>query len=361
MFSHSALSLQPAACDGCVRSGSPCVVCLKSFVGCYECKRRSVYCSLAASINEKGFKENKPLAWWITLMQHICSVLDLATIDGPRAVLPNYADVIMEGKNIPRWVISACNRIRQRGTLKDINKRWAELQRDIIPTWKFYAMPHSLLTSMGDRRPKRPYWPNPGEEQDVIQRGIAILEKARSGSLPRIWASHAKVDGYDFSAKEDAREAKEKDSKRVIVEKHKEHARIASSSKLKKARSPVPSVTDPDEGIQQLFSSVHLLNIVFAAPVTDIEPAPVFVEDDDDVDANILSPQASTPQPVLETLPTVTERDSPAREDSKPSPGISFTSISPGLASVSLLCLNLCHFQYSFFLGIITAVREGKV
>ena len=338
-----------------------------------------MYCSLAAGINEKGFRTNKPLAWWITLMHHISSILDLGTIEGPRAILPNYADVIIDSKNIPPWAMNACSRIRQRGKLPEINKRWAELQQDIIPTWKFYAMPHSLLASMGDRRPKRPYWPNPGEEQDVIKRGIAILNQARGGTLPRIWASHAKVDGYDYSAKEDAREAKgkEKDSKRMSVERKNDPTRIASTSKSKKrTRSPVPSVTDPDEGMQQFSVSRYWLSFVFAAPVTDVEPAPVFVEDDD-MDMDIVSPQVLPSRPVLEARPstialrdTIAEdhvardhvaedhvvedhvtddrvaedhiaKDHVSRDDSNRSPEIGFPSISPGLSMVSLSHLSL--------------------
>ena len=79
----------------------------------------------------------------------------------------------------------------------------------VIPSWTFYTMPHSLLSSLGDARPERPYWPRPGEnEVDVILRGINILARGRNGALHRSWASSAKIDGYSFSPKEDAKEAK---------------------------------------------------------------------------------------------------------------------------------------------------------
>ena len=97
---------------------------------------------------------------------------------------------------------------------EDIDKRWTHLQISVIPTWKFYAMPHSLLSSMGDDRPQRPYWPSPGEqEQDVIERCITILTQGKAGTLPRVWASRAKVDGYDFSPREEAKEAKVRQKK----------------------------------------------------------------------------------------------------------------------------------------------------
>ena len=169
-----------------------------------------MYCSLAAGINGKGF-DNKALAWWITLLHHICSVLELGTLEGCISVLPNYADVTLKNSNMPSWATLAYNRIRKSMSREEIGRRWAYLQKSVIPTWHFYAMPHSYLSSLGDERPSRPYWPTPGErEQDVLNRCITILTQGKSGTLPRSWVSRAKVDGYDFSPKEDAREAKVK-------------------------------------------------------------------------------------------------------------------------------------------------------
>ena len=185
-------------------------------------------------------------------MHHICSILELGSIEGPRSILPNYADVIIESKDIPSWAINICSRMLQRRTFADNKRRWEELQANIIPTWSFYAMPHSLLASMRDGRPERPYWPNPGKERDVIKRAIAILNQAKSGTLPRTWASHAKVDGYVFSPREDAREAKakNKESKQKNAKKHQEPSRAVDVNKTKnrKASSSIPSLAKPDKG-----------------------------------------------------------------------------------------------------------------
>ena len=180
-----------------------------------------MYCSLAVAINGKGF-DNKALAWWITILHHICSVLELGTSEGPISVLPNYADVSLNASNMPSWASHAFNMIRRPMSKEVIKRRWTYLQASWIPTLKFYAMPHSLLSSMGDERPLRPYWPNPGEnELDVIQRGITILTQGQAGTLPRIWASYAKVDGYNFSPKEDVKEAKRR---KEIEEKNDDNA-----------------------------------------------------------------------------------------------------------------------------------------
>ena len=220
-----------------MRNSSPCVIYLKSFIGCYNCKNRSVYCSLAAGIHGKGF-ENKPLAWWITLLHHICSVLELETADGPTSVLPNYADVDLSTSNMPDWASRAVGKIRTPMSKEGIAKRWTELQSTIMPSWTFYTMPHSLLASLGDARPIRPYWPRPGvSEVDVILRGTSILGRGRTGALPRVWATHAKIDGWAFSPREDAKEAK---TKKETKPKKKE-GRAASENSI--VDTTVPSQT----------------------------------------------------------------------------------------------------------------------
>ena len=163
---------------------------------------------MAAGIHGKGF-DNKPLAWWITLLHHICSILELEEPSGPISVLPNYAEVDLDVRNMPIWASRAVTQIRTSMSKEAIAKRWTELQSLVIPSWTFYTMPHSLLSSLGDARPERAYWPRPGEnEVDVILRGINILARGRNGALHRSWASSAKIDGYSFSPKEDAKEAK---------------------------------------------------------------------------------------------------------------------------------------------------------
>ena len=180
-----------------------------------------MYCSLGAGIDGKG-PNNKPLAWWITLLHHICSVIELGKPEGCVSVLPNYADVSLNEAKMPRWASRASSTIRKTMSKEDIDKRWTHLQISVIPTWKFYAMPHSLLSSMGDNRTRRPYWPRPGEEeQDVIQRGITILRQGKAGTLPRVWAC-AKVDGYEFFPREEAKKAKIKMKEEESIQKAKE-------------------------------------------------------------------------------------------------------------------------------------------
>ena len=230
-----------------MRSGSPCIIFLKAFVGCYSCKDRGVYCSLGAAINKQGFR-NKALAWWITLLHHICAILELGTSEGCLSILPNYADLELEAEKMPEWAVNAYTKIRKVMSKVGVKKRWAELQQSVAPTWKFYAMPHSLLSSLRKKRPTRPYWPCPGErEQDVIERGITILTQGRNGTLPRIWASRAEVDGYKFSSKQAAQEARMK--KKEAARKRKEERAKRKKQNTKKGDTSVPP--EVDEGKYQ--------------------------------------------------------------------------------------------------------------
>lgn len=191
------------------------------------------------------------------MLHHICSTLELGTLPGPVSVLPDYADVVLDDAPMPAWASRAFNKIRKSMSRDEIAKRWAYLQADVIPKWKFYAMPHSILCDMGSNRPKRAYWPNPGPDAEVIEYGINILSQAQAGTLPRVWASHARIDGYIFDPKEEAREAKEKQTREQEKEVQQTMASRATgadvqtgmnASKSNKARSPVPSVTDSAEG-----------------------------------------------------------------------------------------------------------------
>ena len=227
-----------------MHSGSPCIIFLKAFVGCYSCKDRGVYCSLGAAINKQGFR-NKALAWWITLLHHICAILELGTSEGCLSILPNYADLELEAEKMPEWAVNAYTKIRKVMSKVGVKKRWAELQQSVAPTWKFYAMPHSLLSSLRKKRPTRPYWPCPGErEKDVIDRGIAILKQGRDGTLPRTWVSRALVDGYEFSSKDAAREARM--MKKEAALKKKANQATGKRPSMTKDDTPVPP--EPDEG-----------------------------------------------------------------------------------------------------------------
>ena len=197
-----------------------------------------MYCSLGAGINKKGF-DNKALAWWITLLHHICSVLELGTLDGCTSVLPDYAEVDLEKSKMPEWAVQAFNTIRKSLSKEQVAERWKEIQQSVAPTWTFYSMPHSLLSSLRKQRPTRPYWPTPGErEQDVIARGVAILRQGRDGTLPRTWASRALVDGYKFSSRQAAKEARMM-KKEAALRKKESKAMLAEGP----ANSKMPSTT----------------------------------------------------------------------------------------------------------------------
>ena len=110
---------------------------------------------------------------------------------------------------------------------------------------------------MGEGRPTRSYWPRPGvDEESVIQRGISILTRGRNGDLPRAWASHAKVDGYNFSPKEDAKEAK---GKKKDTKSKKKECKVGSHSQLEhndpETGSPDPTI--PPERVEGKYRLVH--------------------------------------------------------------------------------------------------------
>ena len=272
-----------------MRSGSPCVIFLKSFSGCYDCKRRSVYCSLGAGVHGKG-PSNKALAWWITLIHHICSVLDLDTVQGPISVLPDYANVELSDDNMPSWAVRAFHKIRKRMGEKVRDSRWVELQASIIPTWTFYAMPHSLLASLGEARPVRSFWPRPGSDHDdVIQRGISILARGRDGTLPRLWASQAKVDGYNYLPKEDVNETKVKKE----IKPKKQEGKVASESEVVEQNSPETSGADTDIPHQPVHGKYRVVYHDttgfkdFTGPSTDVEQ-PMDVEQNAPIDVDML-------------------------------------------------------------------------
>ena len=182
-----------------------------------------MHCSLTPTVHGKGSR-NRPIVWWITLLHHICSIIELGTPDGCISILPSYDRVSLpDAKTMPRWAHNAYRDLCTSMNKEAVKKRWAHLQTSVIPTWTFYTMPHSLLSSMGDNRTRRPYWPRPGEEeQDVIQRGITILTQGKAGTLPRVWASRAKVDGYEFSPREEAKKAKVRMKEEMSKQKEKE-------------------------------------------------------------------------------------------------------------------------------------------
>ena len=133
--------------------------------------------------------------------------------------------------------------------------------KDVIPKWRFYAMPHSVLLKLGTKRPVRPYWPDTGDNNVTVEKAIHILEQGRNGTLPRLFAINA-PDGYDYHHKilRAPKQPRSKDKKKqpagqeAVVEKNaaveetSKKPKTRASKGKKKERTPVPSHTDPDEG-----------------------------------------------------------------------------------------------------------------
>ena len=194
-------------------------------------------------------------------MQHVQGILELGTMQGSTGVLADYGPTNITKASIPRWALAAAGNIRQRKQGKEVAQRWEHLVKHVIPQWRFYAMPHSVLLSLGSSRPTRPYWPDTGDNKSTIQNVLRILQEGHNGTLPRLFAVNVE-DGYNSRIKR-ARKAphpankkkrgKGKDPvKEPEVTKQdptkKRDQRGSKGKKKGKARSPVPSQTDPDEG-----------------------------------------------------------------------------------------------------------------
>ena len=197
------------------------------------------------------------------MIQHIQGILELGTMQGSIGLLPDYGSTNVTKASIPRWALSAAGNVRKRMDEKDVSIRWDYLLQHVIPHWRFYAMPHSVLLSLGSSRPTRPYWPNPGDNKSAIQNVLRILQDGRSGTLPRLFAVNVE-DGYDYHLriKRAPKQPKSPDKKQRgkgkdqvgdpdVTKRDPKEKRSQQGSKGKKkgkARSPVPSHTDPDEG-----------------------------------------------------------------------------------------------------------------
>lgn len=194
-------------------------------------------------------------------MHHIQSIIELGTDEGAIGTVPNYGTTNILLANIPDWVPAATLTFRRQMSVADIEKRWKTLQKDVIPKWKFYAMPHSVLSKLGTNRPVRPYWPDTGDNKETIAKALQILEAGRNGTLPRMFAVNVQ-DGYDYrrrvekapkssNSKEKKKQAAGKEpaaEKQAVVEQIAKKPKTRAPKGRKKDRTPVPSQTDPDEG-----------------------------------------------------------------------------------------------------------------
>lgn len=284
-----------------------------------------------------GEKMNqRKLCWWIALMHHVQGILELGSIPGAIGVVPDYGLTNIETANVPEWVIRIVASLRKGMNTDDVGKRWDFLRANIVPKWRFYAMPHALLANLGSNRPKRPYWPNPGENKDVLQKVLRILEEGKDGTLPRLFAVNVE-DGYEFSRRKKAvnpSKSKDKGKQPAAKEKVKDDAAPTTKRKVgrgkKNARSPVPSQTDPEEGNAQYVNlSTFSLIMVHLAPVTDIEPPPSFAEDTQDESAMPNSPQATNAHRDALMATSISAALRPQNIRSSPGAGTSRDSVKP--------------------------------
>ena len=196
-------------------------------------------------------------------MQHIQGILELGTMQGSTGILPDYGQTNISKASVPRWALAAAGNIRKKMQGKDVAARWDYLLANVIPQWRFYAMPHSVLLSLGSSRPTRPYWPDTGDNKSALQNVLRILQEGRNGTLARLFAVNVE-DGYAYRLrpKRTPKQPKLPDKKqrgkgkdqvgepKVTTQDstEKRNQRGSKGKKKGKARSPVPSHTDPDEG-----------------------------------------------------------------------------------------------------------------
>lgn len=74
----------------------------------------------------------------------------------------------------------------------DIKAKWKQLQRE--PPTPYYGVPHRKLIELGANRPERGRFPIIGHGAEVERKLYSILNRAKEGSLSRLWAI-----GYDDS------------------------------------------------------------------------------------------------------------------------------------------------------------------
>lgn len=98
---------KPVSCISCLRAGSLCIIKLGSFHGCFFCKANQRGCSLCPKVEGSSDSPlnvpHKNWCWYLTLVHHIASILEMDTLEGPIAVLPSY-----EGVQFPRSAGNYC-------------------------------------------------------------------------------------------------------------------------------------------------------------------------------------------------------------------------------------------------------------
>lgn len=258
--------MQPVACTCCQAAGTPCVVNLGRFHGCYNCKARSQGCSLCPQVGDVQL--TGPWCWWLTLIHHVCALLELESQEGPIYVLPNYRHV-----EFPPFEKDVVKFVRQPPKGDRYGAMWKQVQKE-AKTWTFYAYPHEKLITRTGARPERDFWPHFANQRETIKRAVGIIERGRAGLLPRPWALGCE-DGFstvrrvtkssdkkvqapskDSAATSKSRKPR-KAGKPATATATKQKTSAKAKGKKREHNSPVPSRTEDDEGKSQLSNNGH--------------------------------------------------------------------------------------------------------
>lgn len=172
-----------------------CVVKLGSFHGCFFCKVNQRGCSLCPkAANDKGEMVNlrrKNWCWYLTLVHHIASILDMEDPEGPVHVLPSY-----DGVDFPMFDKSLAGLIKKFKTPmsdSEIKIKWKELRQ--TPLESYYGVPHKKLLSL-EHRKIRGRFLIIGTRREVEHKLCDILRNAQQGKLARLWAVGTRTYGH---------------------------------------------------------------------------------------------------------------------------------------------------------------------
>ena len=163
-----------------------CVVKLGSFHGCFFCKVNQRGCSLCPKVtNEKGELVNicRTWCWFLTVVHHIASILDMEDPEGPISTLPVYDGVTFP--SFDRSLAKLISKFKTTMSDVDIKAQWNEIRKK--PIQPYYGVPHKKLLSL-EHRPVRGRFPIIGSGQKVERRLCDILRDAEQGKLARLWA-----------------------------------------------------------------------------------------------------------------------------------------------------------------------------
>ena len=208
-----------------------CVVKLGSFHGCFFCKVNQRGCSLCPkALNEKGEMVNirkKSWCWFVTLVHHIASILEMEDPEGPISILPSY-----DGVQFPTFDKSLAKLIKKfKTTMTDdlIKSKWEEIKNN--PPQPYYGVPHKKLLSL-EHRTTRGRFPIVGTGREVEHKLCDILRNAGQGKLPRLWAvgykdvwTRSNEDAHIMDEPEEEQNSASRESTAVSIQDQRQAAR----------------------------------------------------------------------------------------------------------------------------------------